>query len=95
MCSKKRYQKKQTFIFEEQQLVNEDENITSNEDEPMDVDAISQTLQASKTLDNVYVMYVSLKGESSSAEMQAAISNIYGKKQPAFVNFRNILKNTC
>ena len=38
-------------FFFEQKLVNEDENTTSDENEPMDVDTISQKLQASKTLD--------------------------------------------
>ena len=56
MCSKKRYQKK-TF-FEEQGLVNEDENITSDEDETMDVDTISQMLQASKALKHIYMKSV-------------------------------------
>ena len=40
-------------FFEEQQAVNEDENITSDEDEPMDID-YSQRLQARNILDNVY-----------------------------------------
>ena len=43
-------------FFEEQKIVNEDENIASDEDEPMYVDTISQTLQANKTLDNVYAI---------------------------------------
>ena len=36
--SKKRYWLKEKFIFDEQQLVNQDENITSHVDESMDVD---------------------------------------------------------
>ena len=58
----------------------------------MDVYAISQTLQPSKTLDNGYAKSVILKGELSSAEIQAAVSNSYGKLQFVFVYFRNILK---
>ena len=47
MCSNMRYQKKQIF-FEEKQAVNQDENITSDEDEPIDVDTTSQKLQATR-----------------------------------------------
>ena len=61
----------------------------------MDFDIISQTLQASKTIDNVYTKSVILKEHLSSAEMQNAASNNYGKIQSAFVSFRNILQNTC
>ena len=66
---KKRYQKKQTFFIEEQQTVNQDENITLDEDEPMDVDTTSQRLQADNTLDNVYTKPVIQEGELSSAEL--------------------------
>ena len=45
----------------------------------MDVDTISQTLQPSKTLYNVYRKFVTLEGELSSAEIQAADFNNYGK----------------
>ena len=79
-------------FFEKQQVVNENENMTSDEDEPMDVDTIIETLQASKTLDNVYAKSLILDGELSSAEMQAAVFNNYGKIQSAFINFRNIKK---
>ena len=58
----------------------------------MDVDTINQTLQASKPLENVYAKSVILERELTLAKMQAAISNNYGKIQPAFINFRNILK---
>ena len=37
---------------------------------------------------------VILEGELSSAEIQAAFGNNYGKLQPAFNNFQNILKKT-
>ena len=60
----------------------------------MDVDTISQTLQASKTLDYVYAKTVILEGELSYAEMQAAVSNNNGKIQSAFINFGNILKKS-
>ena len=52
----------------------------------MDADTISQKLQASKTLDNVYTKSVILERELSSAEMQAVVSNNYGKIQSASVN---------
>ena len=55
----------------------------------MDVNTIIQTLQASKTLDNVYAKPVILEEKLSSAEMQAAVSNNCGKIQSAFVNIRN------
>ena len=84
---------KQTFFFEEQRLVNEDENITSDEDEPMDVDNISQTLQAGKTLDNFYAKSVILEGDFSSAEMQAAVSNKYGKIKSTFEMLKKKLAN--
>ena len=41
-------------FFFKQQALNEDENIKSDKDEPMDVDTTSQRLQASNILDNVY-----------------------------------------
>ena len=46
------------LLFEETQAVNEDENITSDNNDPMDVDATSQRLQSNSTLDNVYLKYV-------------------------------------
>ena len=58
----------------------------------MDVDTISQTLQATKTVDNVYPKSFILEGELSSAQMQAFVDSNYGKIESAFVNFRNILK---
>ena len=79
-------------MFEEQQLLNGDENITSDEDEPMDFDTISQKLQASKSLDNVYANFVILEGDLSQTNVQAAVSKNYGKIQSAFFNVRNILK---
>ena len=45
ICSKKRYKKKQNLFFEDQQSVNQEKNIPSNNDEPMDVDTTSQRLQ--------------------------------------------------
>ena len=57
MCPKKRYQKKQK--------VSEDENTTSDEDEPIDVDTTSQMLLASTILDNVCATLAFLEGELS------------------------------
>ena len=54
----------------------------------MDVKTISQTIQTSKTIDNVYAKSVILEVELFAAEMQVAVSNIYGKIQCPFVNFR-------
>ena len=62
----------------------------------MDVDTISQTLLDSKTLDDVYLIKsVILERELSLAEIQAAVSNNYGKIKSTFVNFRNFLKKNC
>ena len=58
----------------------------------MDVDTIIQSLQASNILDNFYAKSVIQEGELSSAEMQAAVRNKYGKLQFAFNNFQIILK---
>ena len=66
--------------------------ITSDEDQPMDVDTTSNWLQASNILDNIYATSVILKGKMSSAEMRAAVGNNYGKLQLAFNNFQNIMK---
>ena len=44
----------------------------------------SQRLQASNILDNVYAKSVILEEELSSAEIQAAVGNKYGKLQSAF-----------
>ena len=41
---------------------------------------------------NIYPNSVILEGELSSAEIQAAVGNNYGKLQSAFNNFRNTLK---
>ena len=58
-------------VFEEQQAVNQDENILSDEDEQMNVDdTISQRLQASNILGNVYATSVILEGKLPSAEIQ-------------------------
>ena len=43
------------LFFDEQQTVNQDNNIKSDEDEPMVVDTTTEWLQASYTLHNVYV----------------------------------------
>ena len=68
----------ENFFSEEQQIVDGDENITT--DEPMDVDTISQTSQeASTILDNVYTKFVILDGQLSSTDIQAAVYNNYGK----------------
>ena len=60
----------------------------------MDVDATSETLQASNILDNVYTTFDILEGEFSSPEMQAGFSKNGGKLQIAFNTFQNIMK-TC
>ena len=52
--------KESNILFEEQRLVNEDGNITSDENEAMDFDTISRMLQASKTIDNFYAKIVVL-----------------------------------
>ena len=88
MCSKKKYQKKQTF-FADQQLVNEDE------DEPMYVNTTSQTLQAISILDKVYTKSDILEEVLSLAEQQVVVSNNYEMRQSVFVNFRNILKTVA
>ena len=73
--------------FEEQQAVTEDENITSDANDPMDVDTISERLEASNIIDNVHATSVILEGELSSAEMRAAVGNIYENLQSTFNNF--------
>jgi len=50
------------YFFEEQQALNEDENIISDEDELMNVDNTRQMLQASNILDKVYATSVVLEG---------------------------------
>ena len=57
----------------------------------MDVDNIGQTLQASKTLDNVSAHSLILEDEFCS-RIATAVSNKFGKMLSAFVNFRNNLK---
>ena len=57
----------------------------------MDVDITIQRLQSSNILDNFYAKSVILEGELSSAEIQAAVGNNYGKVQFAFNNFQTIL----
>ena len=59
----------------------------------MDVDIVSQTLQTSKTVDNVYAKSVILEGELSSTEMQAGVSGKYGKILSDFVTFQIFLKS--
>ena len=64
----------------------------------MDVDTPIQRLQASNILDIFYAKSVILEGELSSAEVQAAVGNNYGKLQFGFNNFRIILpitKSAC
>ena len=58
-------------------------------------DTTSQRLQAISILDIFYAKSVILEGELPSAEMQAVVSNNYGKLQLAFYNVRIILKKTC
>ena len=77
----------QRTYFEEQQAVNKDEHITSDADEPMDIDTTRQRLQASNILDNVYAKSVILQGKLSSAEIQAAVGKNYGKLQSGFSKF--------
>ena len=77
------------LVFDQQQAVNQDENITSDEDEPMHAVTTSQRLY-------ILAKSVILKGELSSAEMQATVGNNYGKLQFAFNNlnyFENKLSN--
>ena len=71
---------------------NEDENITSDEAESMDVDTACQTLQASNILVNVYATFVILEGKLHSAKIQAAVVNNHGKLQSALNKFQNTLK---
>ena len=52
----------------------------------MDVDTTNERLQASNIFDTVYTMSVILKGEPSSAQMQADVGNNYGKLQFTFNN---------
>ena len=78
ICSKKKYQKKQ-FCFEEQQAINEDENIKT--DDPMDVDTTNQRLYDKNNFDYVYAKSVILELSSSD------ISDNYGKLQSAFKTF--------
>ena len=47
----------------------------------MNVFINSQNLQTTNILNNFYTKYVVLKGELSSAEMQVAAGNNYGKLQ--------------
>ena len=79
----------------EQQIANQDENIISDEYDPMDVDTTSQRLQARNILDNVHAKSGILEGELSSAEMQAAVCINYGNPQFNFNNIWNISKITC
>ena len=84
-----------TLFFKEKQAVSQDENILSNENELMDIDTTSQTLQPSNIIDNVYAKSAILEVELSSSEMQAAVGKNYGKLQFAFNSFRINLKKTC
>ena len=61
----------------------------------MDVDTTGQKLQASNILDNINAKSVIFKGKLSAAELQAVVSNIYGKLQFAFNNFRDIFNKNC
>ena len=83
ICSKKRCKS----FFDEHQTVNQDENVTSDENELMDVGNTIQRSQASNILDNFYTKSVILKGELSSTEMQAVVSNNYVQLQYDFSSF--------
>ena len=58
----------------------------------MDVVTTIKRLQSSSILDNVYAKSVILEAGLSSAEIQAAVGNNYGKLQFAFINIWIILK---
>ena len=64
--------------------MNQNENIISDEDKPVDDDTSSQRLQASITLNNVYAKSFILERELSSAETQTAVSTNCEKLQFAF-----------
>ena len=74
--------------------VNQHKNIKSDEDEPMDVDTSSEMLQASYTLHQVYAKSIVPEVELSSAEMQAAVCNNYGKLQ-LLITFKILSKKEC
>ena len=59
----------------------------------MDVDTTSGRLQTSNNI-IIIESSVILEGELSSAEMQAAVGNNYGKLQFDFNNFQNIMKKS-
>ena len=62
----------------EQQAVNQNKNITSDEDEPMDVVTTSQRLQASNNLDYFYTKSVILKRElSAKPKWQATLTDMF------------------
>ena len=79
------FRRSNSCFFEEQQIVNEDENVTSRES--VEVGITSQMLQASYIFDDCYSMSVILEGELSSTEIQTDVGNIYGKQQSAFAKF--------
>ena len=62
---KRDIERSKPFFYNEQQKVNQDENITLDEDEPMDVDTKSLRLQASNIFDNFYAKSVILEIELS------------------------------
>ena len=73
-----------------------EENITSDEDNQWTLITnfvVTKGYKLAIFFNNVYVKSVILEGEMSSSEMQAPVSNNYGKLQLAFNSFRNILKN--
>ena len=74
--------------------MNEDENISSDVDELMDVDNTSKRIHANYILNNVYAKTVILEGELSSVEIEATVVKNHGRQQSYFNNFRNI-KKTC
>ena len=55
----------------------------------MDFCINSQSLQATDILDNIYIKFVIIKGELSSAETQVAAGYMYGKLQSTFKNYQN------
>ena len=72
------------------QLVNENKNITFDDDElsPVHIYITSQRLKASNILDK----FTQRHSGRRAAEMQADVGNKYEKLQFDFKNFRNVMK---
>ena len=71
----------------------QEENISSDEDEAMDVDTINKGLSIS-ILNDVLTKSLVLEGKVHSAEMKAVVGNNYENLYLAFDNFQKILKTT-